>query len=324
MARAPRTISVRSPWKRANRIENEVRGTSPGVSATTFRNAWESVMTSLGGRFRRPRAALSSRSFTTRQNESESSRSRIVCTWGRIRRPFGASLSIGTTSTTSSPGPTRSPTIRRASKYSAGAAASSAPRSSSMPVPWRAAVQTVGSFSAARRATRPGSGTARSDLLNATMTGTRRASSSARSDSSKEPHEPASATSTPRSVRSRTLRVLAMRCSPRAPASSTPAVSMNSTGPSGSSSIGFSTGSVVVPGVADTIATSCRVIALRRLDLPTLRRPKSPMCRRKLRGALWVTSACQARATRAGRRPRGSSAHRTARPSQSRHRSPFP
>jgi hypothetical protein len=51
---------------------------------------------------------------------------------------------------------------------------------------------------------------------------------------------------------------------------------MKRTGPSGRSSIGFSTGSVVVPGVAETIETSCRVSAFRRLDLPTFRRPKSP------------------------------------------------
>jgi hypothetical protein len=60
---------------------------------------------------------------------------------------------------------------------------------------------------------------------------------------------------------------------------------MNSTGPSGSSSIGFSTGSVVVPGWSETIATSCRVIAFSRLDFPTLRRPNVLMCRRRSRGA---------------------------------------
>ena len=42
---------------------------------------------------------------------------------------------------------------------------------------------------------------------------------------------------------------------------------MNSTGPSGSSSIGFSTGSVVVPAKSLTMLTSCRVMALSRLRL---------------------------------------------------------
>ena len=56
-----------------------------------------------------------------------------------------------------------------------------------------------------------------------------------------------------------------------------PAVSMNSTGPSGSSSIGFSTGSVVVPAISETIETSCRVIAFNSDDFPALRRPNRPM-----------------------------------------------
>ena len=41
--------------------------------------------------------------------------SRIVCCCGKIRRPFGAALSIGTTSTTKSDGSRRSPTIFRSS-----------------------------------------------------------------------------------------------------------------------------------------------------------------------------------------------------------------
>ena len=85
------------------------------------------------------------------------------------------------------------------------------------------------------------------------------------------------------STRSRTARVRSTRSSPSAPSSSTPAVSTNRTGPSGSSSIGFSTGSVVVPAVADTIDTCWRVMAFSSDDLPTLRRPKMPMCRRRER-----------------------------------------
>ncbi len=41
--------------------------------------------------------------------------------------------------------------------------------------------------------------------------------------------------------------------------------------------MGFSTGSVVVPAKSLTMLTSWRVMALSRLLLPTLRRPKMPM-----------------------------------------------
>ena len=103
--------------------------------------------------------------------------------------------------------------------------------------------------------------------------------------SSYSPQLPASVTSTPRSVRSNTWVVFLARSSPSTPTSSIPAVSMKSTGPSGSNSIGFSTGSVVVPAKSLTMLTSWRVIAFSRLDLPTLRRPKMPMCRRMPFGA---------------------------------------
>ena len=89
---------------------------------------------------------------------------------------------------------------------------------------------------------------------------------------------------TPRSVRSKTCRVRGTRSSPSAPTSSMPAVSMKSTGPIGRSSIGFSTGSVVVPATSETIETFCRVSAFSSDDLPTFRRPKMPMCSRKLLG----------------------------------------
>lgn len=48
------------------------------------------------------------------------------------------------------------------------------------------------------------------------------------------------------------------------------------------------TGSVVVPGVADTNAVSCPVKALTRLDFPLFRRPKTAMCRRLERGVLFI------------------------------------
>ena len=91
------------------------------MSAATFRNAWESVTTSAGGFASRASASRSSRSWTTSAIDSPSSRSRIAITCGRISRPLGASLSIGTTRTATSPGGTRSATSRRLSKKSAGA-----------------------------------------------------------------------------------------------------------------------------------------------------------------------------------------------------------
>ena len=81
-----------------------------------------------------------------------------------------------------------------------------------------------------------------------------------------------------------------MRSSPSAPSSSTPAVSTNSTGPSGSNSIGFSTGSVVVPATADTMDTCCRVIAFSSEDLPTFLRPKRPMWSRNAFGAACISA----------------------------------
>ena len=72
-------------------------------------------------------------------------------------------------------------------------------------------------------------------------------------------------------------RLLRPAFRPAPPRRRRPAVSMNSTGPSGNSSIGFSTGSVVVPAISETIETSCRVIAFRSDDLPALRRPNKPM-----------------------------------------------
>ena len=58
------------------------------------------------------------------------------------------------------------------------------------------------------------------------------------------------------SVRSNSLRVFSIRICPSAPWSSTPAVSINTTGPSGRNSMVFSTGSVVVPATGETIETS--------------------------------------------------------------------
>jgi len=82
--------------------------------------------------------------------------------------------------------------------------------------------------------------------------------------------------------------VMAMRFSPSSPTSSIPAVSMMTTGPMGRISMDFFTGSVVVPGTAETIAASWRVSALIRLDFPAFLRPKMAMCNRSPRG-VWLS-----------------------------------
>ncbi len=128
---------------------------------------------------------------------------------------------------------------------------------------------------------RAAGGRARSALLKTTMAGIFRSRSSQRMPSSNWPQSPDAAMTRPRSVRSNTCRVFCIRSSPSAPSSSMPAVSMNSTGPMGSISIGFSTGSVVVPAICETIETCCLVSALSNDDLPALRRPNRPMWRRK-------------------------------------------
>ena len=46
----------------------------------------------------------------------------------------------------------------------------------------------------------------------------------------------------------------------------------------GSSSIAFKTGSVVVPCISETIARFCPVKALIKLDFPAFLLPKMPMC----------------------------------------------
>ena len=126
---------------------------------------------------------------------------------------------------------------------------------------------------------RPGagrsSGLSRSALVRAMRKGTalsfRRASSLW---SCSESGRRASAARTAASVSARMRSVLSTRRAPSAPSSSSPGVSMMSTGPRGRSSIAFLTGSVVVPPTSETMERSCPVTALTRLDLPAFRTPK--------------------------------------------------
>ena len=96
-----------------------------------------------------------------------------------------------------------------------------------------------------------------------------------------------STTSTAMSVLFSVCFVFLTLFSPSAPSSSYPGVSIITTGPRGSSSIAFDTGSVVVPLTSETTASSCPVTALTRLDLPAFLHPKNPICTRFAEGVLF-------------------------------------
>ena len=96
---------------------------SEGVSEATFPNTWLSVITSAGFLPSCPSTSFNSFSFTTTETASASKMSRMVCCWGRISLPFGAALSIGTTSTAISEGFRRSRTIYRSGSSVSAAAA---------------------------------------------------------------------------------------------------------------------------------------------------------------------------------------------------------
>ena len=83
---------------------------SSGVSFETFPNAWLSVITSFGFFPIFSSVFFNSLSFTTIETAPASKISRMVCCWGRMSRPLGAALSIGTTKTTKSEGSNRSDT----------------------------------------------------------------------------------------------------------------------------------------------------------------------------------------------------------------------
>ena len=87
-------------------MENDVNGISTGVNAFTASKACESVMTSFGFCERLLSMAGSSSVWHTKARPLWSKISRIVCTCGKIRRPFGAAESIGHTKMIVSPGST--------------------------------------------------------------------------------------------------------------------------------------------------------------------------------------------------------------------------
>ena len=113
---------------------------SSGVCLSASSKTWLSVITSFGLLPRRESVSESSVSRVTTDMAPLSSTSRMVCCWGRIRRPLGAALSMGTTSTTRSRGSSRSPTRRFPRPFS-GTSRASRSFSSSIPSPVRALTQ---------------------------------------------------------------------------------------------------------------------------------------------------------------------------------------
>ena len=269
-----------------------VHGTPGGVSATILSTTCESHTTRSGGRLSRESRAAYSRSLTTIAAASLSSASRIICTWGRISRPFGAWRSMGTISTASPPGGSRSPASEGARRYSSGQVRSSRSLNActyrSRPAASRQEHSMVSVACARRRSRTASQGAARSVLFTTTMAGSFRRPASSSTRSSNAVQRSGSAISTTTSARSNTAAVRCSRFSESSDTSSTPAVSRKTTGPIGSSSIGFSTTSVVVPGTGEVMATSCPATRLRKLDFPTFVRPKRPICNRRDLGVVFI------------------------------------
>ena len=208
MASAPGTCAVRSPLKRANRMEKLVRGTSGGVSAATFRKACESVTTSLGGRLSRASASAQlallddqrhgvgvqevADGLHLRQDEPASGRLLVDRhdQHGQLARAHQVAEDRGVVDEVGGRG-----VEQRLAEVEHAAAAARPPCAR----PWRRRCATA--------LTARTGGVARSILLKTTTVGILRAANSSRICSSKSPHSPASATSTPRSVRSKTCRV---------------------------------------------------------------------------------------------------------------------
>ena len=84
---------------------------SLGQSSSTCLKAWESVMIRSGGSFRAASMAGISVVLQQLARHPLSSRWRMVCTWGRMSLPLGASISWGMTRSTLSPALVRLPVI---------------------------------------------------------------------------------------------------------------------------------------------------------------------------------------------------------------------
>ena len=251
-----------------------------------------------------------------------------ICS-GSIRRPLGAALSIGITNRTISPGLNKSPhrntlsssclirpAMRSLSSYifvpsmaltymDSGFSLGSAYLSSFEANPYTlsevseadlSVFVVCSAFSALAAFFRQLSGLtsgSKSHLLYTIIYGILRSRMSSKSSSSQVPRPfEASATSTARSLCPSICLVRLTLSSPKLPSSSKPGVSIITTGPRGSSSIAFLTGSVVVPSTSDTTESSCPVTAFTRLDLPAFLRPKKPICMRSLLGVSFNPILC--------------------------------
>ena len=114
----PLAAASRNPLYLAIKTEKEVSSTWSGTTSATSENAWLSVITRSGSRPSFLSAAKSSVSRTTTDMAPASRISRMACCCGRISRPFGAALSMGTTRTTRSRGFKKSPTRRQPFSFS--------------------------------------------------------------------------------------------------------------------------------------------------------------------------------------------------------------
>ena len=259
---------------RANKIEKEVSGCSGGRAAATTAKAWLSVTTRRGGRARLARAAGSSVSRVTRAMQPRSRASRRVSACGRMRRPLGAAVSIGVTRSTTSPAATKPSSGEASTTAASWPLAANVIRRSRSAWPAPCARQSRQSGAASVPSSASQRALARCRPWSAWVTTTRRgllavARPCQAAVSAGAGGRWAGVTRMAKSVQDRRSRLRATRCSPRLPESSKPAVSQTATAPSAPSSMGITTGSVVVPAWGETMATVRPAMALIRL-LPPL------------------------------------------------------
>ena len=165
-------------------------------------------------------------------------------------RPLGACRSWGITSRTKSPSPTRSPVMVRSQKSSGTSRTSSFPRAG-MFSPVAALTARTGSPSFSWMASPSASGSSNwSRLFSTTRVGIFFSFNMSSQGSSS--WGSSVRTRTARSVFSKACLVFSTRSWPRSPSSSSPAVSMKTTGPTPWSSKDLYTGSVVVPATGET------------------------------------------------------------------------
>ena len=273
---APAIYKSKSPLCRAISIENDVNFKWVGIEALTSLNICESVIIRSGSLFRLDNISSNSLSLTVNAKASWSNISLIICTWGNMRRPFGACISCGATSITLSLGFTISPRIEVFSK-SIGALLIMA--SFSFEIFFLSVELTSTKVISKSLFNKSRLLSYISILFITPITGMFFSFKSwNHSFSWLVLESPAENTSTAKSVFSITSLVFSILRFPNSPSSSNPAVSIITIGPNGSNSIDFDTGSVVVPGVSDTTDIGWLVKALIKLDLPAFLFPNIDIC----------------------------------------------